>query len=227
MKEKATGGTYYFMTEQGMAIAYDYDDSENTTRNSSKDRNIRDIISGTWNLRGATTTDNRIAILDNTNNKIHILDHNWNRVSGEDITLSSSTYNSISAIDTRWVLINNTSRRVEFWTFAGVEQTSERQSISGGNNYLGSFTDGTYIYFIDDGNDRVQRRTYTSTSLTTFINNLGTGSWWGSTSTPTRFVIINNTGDHVHFYNHSGTVQASEEINLPSGNYQAVMAIPN
>ena len=166
-------GTYYFITSTGMAIAYDYDDSENTTRNSSKDRNIRNIISGIGNVRGATATDNRIAILDVTNDKIHILDHNWNRIPDEDVTLNSTGfYVGICATNNRWVVSDITNDRLEFWTFAGSEQTSERHSY-GRIDINGLFSDGTYIYIVNNTRDRVQRRTYGNPSFSIFISSVG------------------------------------------------------
>ena len=81
-------GTYYFFRGT-TAVAYDYDDSENTVRNSSKDRDVSSIISGLGLIAGATATRNRIAILDRNNRKIFVLDHNWNRVQSEDVSLSA------------------------------------------------------------------------------------------------------------------------------------------
>ena len=229
IKSERRSGTYYFINETEQAIAYDFDADENTARNSSKDRNLATILglqSGAQ-ISGATATDTRIAILVrfNQTTKVYILDRNWNRVSSEDFDLPVSTnYQAICATNNRWVIPNITNRRLEFRTFAGVEQTSERQSVT---TFIvtGIFSDGTYIYLINNANNRVYRRTFTSTTITEFIRNLGTGSWFGGAATSTRFVIYDDTGDDAHFYNHSGAVQSSEELSVTSGLYAAVIAI--
>ena len=219
-------GTYYFLTSTS-AIAYDYDDSNRTTRNTSKDRNIRTILSGIRNvdMNGGTATDNRIALLNHNDRKLYILDHNWSRISAEDVTLhSGKTYRAVCATNNRWVVTNITDQRLEFWDFSGSEQTGERQSL-GTDAYNGLFSDGTYIYLVNDTDDSVERRTYTNARLSTFISNLGTGSWRGGTSTPSRFLVVNDTSDRGVFYNHSGSLQSSEGINLGANNYDAVMAV--
>ena len=220
-------GTYYFFRGTS-AIAYDYDDSNNTTRNSAKDRDISSIISGLQAVHGATATDNRIAIVgqDARNRRlIYIFDHAWNRITDEDITPNLASYTAIAATDTEWVLLNDTNDRLEFWSFAGVENVSKRHNFAP-DSWQGIFTDGTYIYAINDSDDNVQRRTYLSTTLSTFISDLGTGIWRGGTSTSTRFVLVNFLGPEGVFYNHSGILQSSEEITVAgSGQANAVMAI--
>ena len=224
-------GTYYFFRGT-TAIAYDYDNSENTTRNSSKDRNVASIISGFGNhVHGATATDNRIALIgaEGSNRKLYILDHNWNRISREDFSLNSGkNYTGVCATNNRWVVCNSRDDRLEFWTFAGAEQTGERHSIA--NNPQGLFSDNRHIYIIDNTNNNVQRRTYTNPALTTFISNLGVASWGAGTSTPTRFVILDGSSSpRSVFYNHSGVLQSSEQIRLPtnvgSGFWFAAMAV--
>ena len=220
-------GTYYFITGTN-AIAYDYDASNNLTRNTSKDRNLRTILSGEANISiiGATATDNRIALLNGnrSNAKIYILDHNWSRISGEDVSLNANIYGAICATDNRWVVINKTSTNLEFWTFQGAEQQSERH-FTRSTDVQGLFSDGTYIYLIYRGGNRVERRTYTSSTLSTFIRSLGSGNWEGGAATRDRFVILGDLNDRAVFYNHSGVLQSSETQQLPAGGYHAVMAV--
>ena len=82
---------------------------------------------------------------------------------------------------------------------------------------------------MNNTNDRVFRRTYTNINLTQFIS-LRSGAWAGATSTPTRFIILNSSlSPQSVFYNHSGTLQSSERISLPtnvgSGSWLAAMAV--
>lgn len=219
-------GTYHFIQEDGNTIAYDFD----RTRQLGSDQDIISLESDITLVRGATATDNRIAVLgklsSGNDHKIFIFDHSWNRISGEDVTLTvGKIYHSICATDNRWVVPNISDDRLEFWDISTrLEQTSERQSMAN-VSFTGSFTDGTYIYLVNDSGDTVIRRTYTNTALTTFISALGLGAWRGGTSTSDRFVLVQNTDNYGVFYNHSGTLQSSEQITLPSGDYQSVMAV--
>ena len=218
-------GTYYFIQDSGNAIAYDFDKDNNTTRNSSKDRNLN-TLTGSTRILGAVATSNRIAILDSgTTKAIRILNRDFTRVSAEDVTLSNQIYTAICATDDRWVVSRATpSWRLEFWDFSGTEQVSERQTPpTRGNNGLFSYDD--YIYIISNIDDDVSRRTFDDTTISTFISSLGTGSWNGGAATSSRFVFVNDSGDTAVFANHAGTIQSSEQITLPSGTYVAVLAV--
>ena len=205
-----------------MGIAYDFD----RNRQADDDKDVSTIIGSEFTtLRGATATDDRIAIL--IDGKIVILDHDWNRITSEDITITfSGTLQGICATDDRWGVLRDrlTNNFLNFWYFNG--KRADTLSASD-QNWRGIFSDGTYIYIIRDSPDDVVRRTYTNTTLTTFISSLGAGSWQGGTSTDDRFLIVNNFGDTGVFYDHSGVLQASEKITLPSGTYTGVMAVPS
>ena len=218
-------GTYYFIQDSGNAIAYDFDKDNNTTRNSSKDRNLN-TLTGSTRILGAVATSNRIAVLDSgTTKAIRILNRDFTRVAAEDVTLSNQIYTAICATDDRWVVSRATpSWRLEFWDFSGTEQVSERQTPpTRGNNGLFSYDD--YIYIISNIDDDVSRRTFDDTTISTFISSLGTGSWNGGAATSSRFVFVNDSGDTAVFANHAGTIQSSEQITLPSGTYVAVLAV--
>ena len=218
-------GTYHFVQDSGNTIAYDFDKNNNTTRNSSKDRNLNQLT-GATRVLGAVATRNRIAILDSgTTKSIRILNRDFTRVSGEDVTLSNQLYTAICATNDRWVVSRLGSPwQLEFWDFSGTEQVSERQTPgTSGNN--GLISDGTYIYVISNISDNVRRRTYDDTTLTSFISDLGSGSWNGGAATSKRFVFVNDAGDAASFSNHSGVIQSSEAISLPSGTYVSVFAV--
>ena len=213
---------YYFFSGT-VGYAYDFDG----TAQATDDRDIDDIISGVGAFNGATATDDRIALLSLFDNKIYILDRDWNRVSAEDIDLPDPTnpltgYQAICAYPDGWAVLTRTGTigELRLYNFAGVLQST--QSISGGGP-RGLFSDDTYIYIIQDGNT-VSRRTFSNSTLTTFISNLGHGSWTGGTSTSTRFLILDNIADRGVLYNHAGVLQSSEEISLPSREYESVMA---
>ena len=201
-------GTYYFF-ERTNAVAYDFDDSNTTTQNTNKDRDIDDSISGSGigTIRGATATDTRIAILTDFN--LYLFDRSWNRMASEDITLPTGvSYHGVAWTGTQWVVtvrIISTQWSLYFIDTDGTHQTSQNHQFSI-NALLGLFADDTYIYIIENVgvSDRVQRRTFTSTTLTTFISSIGSGVPGGGTSTTSRFLIVDRDLNTVNFYNHSG-----------------------
>ena len=136
------------------------------------------------------------------------------------------SYSALCATDNRWVVLRigffGGAATLFFIDFDGNLQDSETQTL-GPTLYEGIFSDGTYIYVVGGGS--VQRRTYTSTTFSTFISSLGSGTFTGGAATSDRFILANNRFDTAVFYNHSGTLQSSEQISLPSGAYRAVVAL--
>ena len=228
----AVAGTYYFIQSGGQGIAYDFDDSNATTRNSVKDRNFRTLVSGS-DVRSATLANTpngrRIGVIDNGSPRaIRVLNEDFSRDSSMDVTLrlAAGIYTGLCATSDGWVcsVWDSGTWRLEFYSYAGVEDTAKRQAPTNrGNN--GLFADDTHIYIVSNIDDAVYRRTFASPTITSFIAALGTGGWNGGASTSDRFILVDSTGNKGVFYNHSGTLQSSEEISLPNAAYDAVLAI--
>ena len=203
---------YYFVTNNRIAQAWD----ENGDRQSNDDRNLQTILglSGTESISGAAVTDNRIGflVIASGNSSIRVLDHSFNRVSSEDITGISGAHVALGATNNRWVIVSNTNQRAEYYTFTGTHRSSEGHSLPG--TWGGCFTDGTYIYFVQFSTGLVSRRTYTSSTLSRFLN-LGSGNWISTAATSTRFLF--NSSGSIRVYNHSGVRQTREEFVAVSG----------
>ena len=225
-------GTYYFIQSGGQGLAYDFDDSNATTRNSVKDRDFRTLVNGS-DVRSATLADTpngrRIGVIDNGSPRaIRVLNEDFSRDTTMDVTLrlSAGIYTALCATPDGWVasVWDSGTWRLEFYSYAGVEDAAKRQAPTNrGNN--GLFADDTHIYIVSNIDDAVYRRTFASPTITSFIASLGTGGWNGGASTSDRFVLVDSTGNKGVFYNHSGTLQSSEEISLPSAGYDSVLAI--
>ena len=225
-------GTYYFIQSGGQGIAYDFDKNNATTRNSAKDRNFRTLVSGS-DIRSATLADTpngrRIGIIDNGSPRaIRVLNEDFSRDSTMDVTLrlSAGIYTALCAIPDGWVcsVWDSGTWRLEFYSWAGVEDTAKRQAPTNrGNN--GLFADDTYIYIVSNIDDAVYRRTFDAATITSFISALGTGGWNGGSATSDRFILVDSSGNKGVFYNHSGALQSSEEISLPNAGYDSVLAV--
>ena len=224
-------GTIYFMQTGGNAIAYDFNDSNVTTKNNAKDRNLRTLVGGS-DVRSATLANTpngrRIAVIDNGSPRaIRVMNEDFTRDASMDVTLrlSAGIYTGLCATPNGWVcsVWDAGTWRLEYYSYAGVEDTAARQAPTNrGNN--GLFADDTYIYIVSNIDDAVYRRTFDAATITSFIT-LGTGGWNGGASTSDRFILVDSSGNRGVFYDHSGTLQSGEQINLPNASYDAVLAV--
>ena len=211
----------YFGSEDGSNFTpFDFGGNQSGT--------VRNISSVVTSVKGAFARDNIVAVLDNRT--VRFWDAQWDRRANSDFDLDATTgvYGGLGITATRILALHTTSNRIEFYTHAGVYQSTEDITLPSASWTGLTVTDDRILVtrYVDDSNTYIDFYTHAGAEQTSEqIEVDPDGIYHALGITDTRFYIVHTNNRRAYAYDFSRTRQSTDDITGLPTNVRASLTL--